>query len=166
MEFAVRQLLLTLALGIVFPASMNGAVRGEEVLYLGGTISAIPEYQKGILDTSGDTTLVFRWDKGQWGVPYERIRRMEYGRKVGRRVAAAVAATAVTPVGPVFLISKKKKHFLSLEIEDETGETGAAVFELSKKNYEGIIADLETKTGLQLEYQPTEHKRGKKGGGR
>jgi hypothetical protein len=87
------------------------AVRGDKALYVGGSLP-IPEKQKGKLDASGDTLLVFTWDKGKWEAPFKSITSMEYGQKAGRRVGAAVALSAVTLVGPLLLFSKKRKHFL------------------------------------------------------
>ena len=53
-------------------------------------------------------------------------------------------------------MAKKKKHYLSLEWKDESGQPQVTVFELSKDAFESVIADLEEKTGLQLQVEVPE----------
>ncbi len=143
---------------VIFARGLPAAVEGNEALYLGGTVPGIAEGKKGRLDTSDSSALAFLLPKYKWELPFKSITRIEYGEKVGRRVGAAIALTTVTWAGPLLLASKKKRHFLTLEFKDAEGSAGAAVFELSKVNYAEVIADLETKTGLKLEYQPAEEK--------
>ena len=82
---------------------------------------------------------------------------MVYREKVGRHVSATVATTVAVGVsGLLLLTAKKKKHYLSLEWKDESGEARVALFELSKGVFENVIADLEEKTGLQLQVEVQE----------
>ncbi len=133
------------------------AARDDRATYLGGTVTAIQEEQQGILDMSDASTLVFRWEKSKWEVPFTRITKLVYRKKVGRHVAATVATTAAVGVGGLFvLLAKKKKHFLSLELTNGPDQVQIVVFELSKDSFEEVIADLEEKTGLQLEVEVEE----------
>ncbi len=140
-----------------FAASLSAAVEGKRAMYVGGTVATIPEKQQGNLDTSGSSAFVFTWGKGKWNVPFANISKMVYREKVGRHVGAAVATTVAVGVGGLFvLMAKKKKHYLSLEWKDESGQAQVAVFELSKDAFENVIADLEEKTGLQLQVEVQE----------
>lgn len=131
---------------LLFSQLSAAAVRGDKAQYIGGTLS-IPEKQHGRLDATGETSLLFTWEKGKWEVPFNGIAAMEYGQKSGRRVGAAVA------VSPVLLFSKKRKHFLTLQMKDASGKQEAAVFELSKGVYKQTLAALESRTGRKVDMQ-------------
>jgi len=156
-----RFLALWLVVVFIAPPCL-AAVRGNKAMYVGGSLP-IPEKQGGRLDTSGDSMLVFTWDKGKWEAPFKGITSIEYGQKAGRRVGAAVALSVVTLAGALLLFSKKRKHFLTLGITDQAGKAQAAVFELSKGNYKQTLAALEARTGLKVEYLEEPKKDEKKG---
>ena len=152
-----RLLCVVLAYLLGSAAPLAAAVGDKRATYLGGTVTAIQEKQQGILVTSDAATLVFRWDKGKWDVPFTSITKIVYRKKVGRHVAATVATTAAVGVGGLFvLLAKKKKHFLSLELNNGSGQVQIVVFELSKDSFEEVITDLEEKTGLRLEVEVEE----------
>ena len=134
---------------------LDAAVRGDKAMYVGGSISSIAENQQGKLDTSGESALTFTWGKGKWEVPYKNITKMEYGQKAGRRVGAAIS------VSPLLLFSKKRKHYLTLQLKDEEGKSQAALFELSKGTYQQVLAALEAKTGVKIDYETEEVKKEK-----
>lgn len=146
---------LALLVIFLFTVPLLGAVRGNKAMYVGGSIAAIPEKQQGKLDVSGESSLVFAWGSGKWEVPFKNVTKMEYGQKAGRRVGAAIAVT------PLLLFSKKRKHYLTMQIKDEAGKGQAAVFELSKGTYQQTMATLEAKTGLKVERESEEAKKEK-----
>lgn len=138
---------------LVVVSPLGAAVRGEKAMYVGGTL-AVPENKQGKLDTSGEN-LVFTWDKDKWETSFKGISKIEYGQKAGRRVGAAIA------VSPLLLFSKKRKHYVTLQLTDSAGAQQAAVFELSKGTYQAILGALEGKTGLKVEYETEETKKEK-----
>jgi hypothetical protein len=75
---------------------------------------------------------------------------LEYGQKAGRRVGVALA------VNPLFLFSKKRKHYLTVGFSDSAGQTQGAVLELGKKRVRAILDILETRSGKQVEYESEE----------
>ncbi len=158
---AMKRVLCVVLASLLGSAVPLAAVAGDKrAMYLGGTVTAIQEKQQGILDTSDASTLVFRWEKDKWEVPFTSITKIVYRKKVGRHVAATVATTAVVGVGGLFvLLAKKKKHFLSLELNNGPGQVQVVVFELSKDSFEEVIADLEEKTGLRLEVEVEESRK-------
>ncbi len=152
-----KALCVVIACCLASATPLTAAVEGKQAMYVGGTVASIPEKQQGTLDTSGTSAFLFTWDKGKWTVPFANISKMAYREKVGRHVGATVATTAAVGVGGLFvLMAKKKRHYLSLELKDEPGQAQVAVFELSKDAFENVIADLEEKTGLQLQVEVQE----------
>lgn len=137
----------------VFTAGLSfAAVRGDEVMYIGGT-AKVPEKTEGLLDLSKDGLAVFNSKKGSIEIPCAKIESIEYGQKVGRRVGAAVA------VSPVLLLSKKRKHFLTLTYVDTAGAKQSAVFELAKGSVHPVIGTLETRSGKKVEFESEEAKK-------
>ena len=129
------------------------AVRGKDAKYLGGTIAALRENTEGKIEL-GETTTVFTAKGGvKLTIPYQKIESLEYGQKAGRRVGVAIA------VSPLFLFSKKRKHFLTIGFEDEAGKKQGAVFELAKGIVRETLSTLETKTGKKVEYESDEAKK-------
>jgi hypothetical protein len=133
--------------------ALPGAVRGDEVKYVGGTISGLPQGVEGELEASDQTMLSFRCKKGSFDIPYDTIRTIEYGQKAGRRLGVAVL------VNPVFLLSKKRKHFLTIGYKDSAGAQNGVVLELPKGMPKSMIMILEAKSGVRCEYESEEAKK-------
>ncbi len=130
------------------------AVRGEKARYAGGTIAEIAENTNGVFDLSGEDAAIFTTKDGkQIVIPYKGIESLEYGQKAGRRVGVALA------VSPLFLFSKKRKHFLSIRFQDEQGQSQGAVFELAKGIVRKTLTNFETRSGKQVEYESEEAKK-------
>ena len=123
------------------------AVRGDEAMYVGGTVADIPDNTKGSFDLSRESEAVFTSKKGSFSVPYSSITSLEYGQKAGRRVGVALA------VNPLFLFSKKRRHFLTIGFKDSAGKPQGAVLELAKGTVRPVVTALEAKTGKQVEYE-------------
>jgi hypothetical protein len=136
----------------VLPVLASAAVRGDEAMYVGGTIAAVQPKTEGKLDLSNDAFAVFTAKGGKFSISYKGITSIEYGQKAGRRVGAALA------VSPVLLFSKKRKHFLSVGYQDEQGNKQGAVFELSKGTVHSIATTFQTRSGKQIEFESSEAK--------
>ncbi|MEX2261321.1 MAG: hypothetical protein WD696_05185 [Bryobacteraceae bacterium] len=147
----VTGILLLAALAQEFP--LLAATRGREVLYVGGTIAGLPELTKGALDTTSDANLVFSSPKGSFTVAYESIQSLEYGQKVGRRLGVAVVLTTWA------LLSKKRKHYLTLGYEDADGKPHGVVFEIPKGKAKAMITIIEVRSGRKVEYESEEARR-------
>src|SRR4051812_26466386 len=108
------------------------AVRGDSAAYVGGTVSTLKQGVEGELDLSSATELQFKYEHGVYSLPYSQIVTLEFGQKVGRRVGAAIGGfVALGLPGLLILMSKKKKHYLTIGYRDEAGGQ-AAVFEIAK----------------------------------
>ncbi|MFN0168654.1 MAG: hypothetical protein ACKV22_19695 [Bryobacteraceae bacterium] len=126
-----------------------GAVRGKEVMYVGGTVS-VPEATEGNLDTSDQKVLRFTSSKGKFEIPYDGITSIEYGQKAGRRVGVAIVITVWA------LFSKKRKHFLTVGFKDGDDKPQGVVLELPKGTPKSIITILEARSGVKCEYESEE----------
>ncbi len=87
---------------------LEAAVRGTEVMYVGGTVGDLPQATTGRMDLSDAKLLRFTSSKGNFDIPYDGITSLEYGQKAGRRLGVAVVITVWA------LFSKKRKHFLTI----------------------------------------------------
>jgi hypothetical protein len=116
----------------------------------------------GRLDTRDDNALVFVSDDKSFpgttlSIPYDHIIDLEYGQKAGRRVGAAVATTVLLgPIGLVALLSKKRKHFLTIGYKDTDGKDQVVVLELGKDIIRTTLPIVETRSGKKVEYQDDE----------
>jgi hypothetical protein len=76
---------------------------------------------------------------------------------VSRRYAEAVL------LSPVFLLSKTRKHYLTVEFTDDRGKQQAMVFLVSKNDVRSLLVILEAKSGRRVEYQDDDARRSGKG---
>lgn len=133
-------------------ALASAAVRGDDVLYVGGSINGIPEKTEGKLNLEGKGA-VFTSKKGEFSIPFQAVTSLEYGQKAGRRVGVAIA------ISPIALLSKKRKHFLSIGYADAAGAKQGVVFEIGKGKTHSVISAFETKSGKKVEFESEEAKK-------
>ncbi len=134
-----------------------GTDRGDHVEYVGGTISALPTKTDGYINTHGEDLFLFQTKDVTVQIPYEKINVLEYGQRVSRRYAEAVL------LSPVFLLSKTRKHYLTVEFTDDRGKQQAMVFLVSKNDVRALLVILEAKSGRRIEYQDDDARRSGKG---
>jgi len=100
---------------------------------------------------------VFSSKNARWRVPYDKINLIEYGQKVDRRYLAAVL------ISPLFLLAKKREHFLTVGYSDEENHQQAMVFKVSKDDIRTVLVVLEARTGRKVEFQDDDARKGGKG---
>ncbi len=118
-------------------------VDSQKTMYVGGTVSSIKEQTEGVASTGDEKIFVFDYGTGKLQIPYNRIESLEYGQKVARRGGIASR----------WVITKKRKHFLTINFKDENGQQQAAVLELGKDIVRVTLAALEARSGHKIEYQ-------------
>ncbi len=148
-----RKIVFLMVLLLLLETSGLSAVRGDAAMYVGGSLSVVPEKTNGRLDLSGETAAKFTAKNVDISIAYGKITSLEYGQKAGRRVGVALAVT------PFALFSKKRKHYLTIGFTDDQGKQQGAVFELSKGIVRGILSTLETRSGKKVEYESEEAKK-------
>jgi hypothetical protein len=118
--------------------------------YIGGTASAVKVGETGRIELSDESYLAFYTHKSQMRVRYDRLNLIEYGQQVDRRLILAAV------ISPVFMLSKERRHFLTIGYEDEHGLQQAAVFRVDKNSIRAALIALEARTGLKVRYQDQE----------
>ncbi len=137
----------TILAGLLFASLLCAQ---SHVEYVGGTAAAIGSGTSGLLEVSDAHYFAFYTKKAQVRVPYTRIETLEYGQAVNRRLLLAIA------ISPVFLLSKKRKHFLTVGYTDDEGNHQALVFQVDKNDIRATLASLEARSGLKIQYQDEE----------
>ncbi len=125
--------------------------------YVGGTAEKIASGASGSIDVSDQRYFAFYAHNAQLRVPYDRINILEYGQKVDRRVLMAAV------ISPMFLLSKKRKHFLTLGYVDDDGNHQALVFRVDKNSIRPTLVSLEARTGIKIQYQDEEARKAGRG---
>jgi len=123
---------------------------GSNAEYIGGTRPDIPANNMGEIRVTDSAYFVFVSKHTRVKVPYERINLLEYGQKVDRRYIVAVV------VSPLFLLAKKRQHFLTIGFQDDDGRQQAMVFRVDKNDIRLTLVALEARTGQQVQYQDEE----------
>jgi hypothetical protein len=124
---------------------------------VGGTVASVAEGPKGRLLTVNDRFLVFESGKAHYMVPWESINLIEYGQRVGRRYAMAEVFS------PLLVLSKTRKHFLTIGFTDEEQRQQALVFQVDKNDIRPLLASLEARTNLEVEFQDAEARKAGRG---
>jgi len=122
------------------------AAAQSTVEYIGGT-AALAEGTRGAIALSDERYLAFYAGKTQLRVAYEHVNLVEYGQQVDRRLALALV------LSPVFLLSKSRKHFLTIGYSGDDGKQQAMVFRVDKNGIRPTLVGLEARTGLKVQYQ-------------
>ncbi len=141
---------LLVMVALAAPSALPGAVRGKEVMYVGGTISGLPQATEGRLDSSDEKVLRFISPKGRFDIPYERVTSLEYGQKAGRRLGVALTITVWA------LFSKKRRHFMTIGFKDQDDKPQGVVLELPKGMPRSVIAIIEARSGVKCDYESEE----------
>jgi hypothetical protein len=136
---------------------VSAGQEGERANYIGGTRPDIPIHTNGYIQTVDETYFVFLAKHMKVRIPYERINLLEYGQKVDRRYLPAVV------ISPLFLLAKKREHFLTIGFQDNDGHQEALIFRIDKNDIRATLVSLEARTGQQVQYQDGEAREAGKG---
>jgi len=145
---------LTVLCGL-FAAISAAGESGARAAYVGGTVAGVGNRVQGLILTTDGNRFYFEAKAMTVQVPYENINLLEYGQKASRRYAMAIV------ISPMLLLSKKRSHFLTVGFTDEQGKQQALVFQLDKNDVRAVLAGLEARTGLKVQHQDDEARKGK-----
>ena len=140
--------------GFVLMLPTLAAQPGFRAQFIGGTLPGIELKSNARLDLSGADVLTLRGSGVEFHIDYGKIHTLEYGQNVSRRYLAAVL------ISPVLLLSKSRKHFLTVGYEDTDGKQQALVFRVDKGDIRSVLASLEARTGRRVEYQDDDARKG------
>lgn len=153
----MRKLTAGILCAALFTTAAFAGLGSNKAMYLGGTVNSIKEGTQGVSSTQDEKNFVFTYKDGSLSIPYDRVDSLEYGQKSGRRLGLALT------ISPWLLLSKKRKHFLTISWKDETDKQQAAVLELGKDVIRTQLATLEARTGRKVEYQDDEARKSGRG---
>ena len=120
---------------------------GAKTQFVGGTPPGIDPKASARLDLTGRDEMVFRSKSGEVRVAFQKVNTLEYGQNVSRRYAAALL------VSPILLLSKTRKHYVTLGYADADGKQQVLVFRVDKADIRTVLAGLQARTGRRVEYQ-------------
>jgi len=138
-------------------AVLSAASVGSPAEYLGGTLASLVPHTSGRLDTRDPQSFVFQTHKTLLRIPYARINQIEYGQRVSRRIFEAIL------ISPLFLVAKRRAHYLTVGFENEDGQQQALVFRVDKDAIRPVLVSLEARTGVKILYQDEEARKAGKG---
>jgi hypothetical protein len=142
---------------LILALSLAAAEPGVKVQVAGGTVPAIAPKTSLRLDLTGADSLLLRFGASHVGIAYRKINTVEYGQNVSRRYAAAVL------ISPVLLLSKSRRHFVTIGYVDEEDRQQALVIRVEKGDIRSVLAGLEARTGRRIEFQNDEARKAGKG---
>ncbi len=142
---------------LLFLAMTGAAETAGRVEYVGGTLEALKSGSDGSLLTADLQVLTVQIGKRETAVPYSRINLVEYGQNSSRRIVMAVV------VSPLFLLSKSRRHYLTIGFRDAEDRQQAMVLRVDKKKVRALLASLEARTGLRVMYQDDEARKSGRG---
>jgi hypothetical protein len=129
-------------------AAMAG-IGSHNTMYIGGTLT-IKQETEGKSSTADEKVFIFEYHGGKLEIPYDRMNELEYGQKAGRRIGVAIF------VSPIALLSKKRRHFLTINYLDENDKQQAVVLEVGKDVVRTTLASIQARSGRKVEYQDEE----------
>jgi hypothetical protein len=145
-----RSIASTVAVMLLFQLAAIAGLGSRNTMYMGGTVTAIKDETEGKSSTADEKVFTFEYKTGKLDIPYQRINELEYGQKAGRRVGLAIVLT------PLALLSKKRRHFLTINYLDENDKQQAVVFELGKDIVRTTLAAIQAHSGRKVEFQDEE----------
>lgn len=116
-----------------------GAVEGEQVKYTGGTVGDLHAGLIGRLDTTSTVALAYEHSGNKLVIPYAKIDSFEYSVDVARHLGV-LPAMAVAP-----LRRRQRRHFFRISYHDESNVSQVAVFEVSKRMPQTLLAVLQVR---------------------
>jgi hypothetical protein len=157
-----RAALLFLAAAFLIEASLQAAVHRFDCMYVGGSVPGLKEETAGLTHTADETVFHFDYKTGSLTIPYQQITSLEYGMNVGKHgvgtAAAFGAAFGAAGVAGV-MVSKRRRHYLTVGFLDENQKPQVAVFEIGKDRIWATLYNLQNKTGKKLEYLDEESRK-------
>lgn len=142
---------------VLMAASCIPVAAQSHAEYVGGTAAQFGAGSAGSLEVGDDRFFAFYSKKAQVRVAYDQINLIEYGQQVNRRIAMAIV------ISPLILLSKSRKHFLTVGYADDAGRQQALVFRIEKGDIRATLVSLEARTGLKVQYQDEEARKAGKG---
>jgi len=142
---------------LVFAPLLQAGDNGARALYVGGTVPGVQSKSEMRIDLEQPDAMKISCGKSSFEVAYRDVDTLEYGMRVSRRYMEAVL------ISPLFLVAKKKSHYLTIGYTDKDGRHQAIVLQVGKDDIRPLLVSLEARTGRRVEYQDEEARKAGKG---
>ena len=83
--------------------------------------------------------------------------------QLGEITVLRIKETLGRAFSPLFLLVKKREHFLTVGYSDDENHQQAMVFKVSKDDIRTVLVSLEARTGRRVEFQDDDARKGGKG---
>jgi hypothetical protein len=130
---------------------------GLKTQFIGGTLTGVKAKSDVRIDLTSGDALVVQFAKSALRIDYRKINTLEYGQNVSRRYAAAIL------ISPVLLLSKSRRHYVTIGYLDDAGSQQALVIRVEKGDIRSVLASLEARTGRRVEFTDDEARKSSKG---
>ena len=147
----------TLGVLLALSSLLQAGGPGDRVLYVGGTVAGVKNHSAADIDVRDETSLSLNLRDHAIRVAWGDITTLEYGLQVNRRYVEAIL------ISPLFLVVKKRTHFLTIGYLDSEGRQQAVVLQVGKGDIRQLLVSLEARTGKRVEYQDEEARKAGKG---
>jgi hypothetical protein len=142
---------------LVLTPLLQAGDNGTRAHYVGGTVPGMQSKSDVRIDIEQADAMTFRSGRSSFQVSYRDVNTLEYGMRVSRRYLEAVL------ISPLFLVAKKKSHFLTIGYTDKDGLQQVIVLQVGKDEIRPLLVSLEARTGRRIEYQDEEARKAGKG---
>ena len=144
----MKRVLSALLIVLVGMECALAGVAANKTMYVGGTAN-LKQGTQSILDVSDEKVVKF----DTWQTPYDKVTALSYGQRVGRHwELVPLGLYGVLPI----LLTKKRRHYLTVEYCDDNGKLQAAIFEVGKDSIKATLKTLEVRSGKQVVYEDKE----------
>lgn len=137
--------------------ALAAAEPGVRTQFIGGTVKNIKPKAGARLDLTAGDVLTLHFENTTLRIDYRKVNTLEYGQNVSRRYAAAIL------ISPVLLLSKSRRHFVTIGYTDQDGAQQALIVRVDKGDIRTVLASLEARTGRRVEYTDDEARKSGKG---
>ena len=133
----------TLFLAFVIPSAAQMRFKKVEIRTAYGNAE---QGNNGELVVDGQNVRFVKGKSELFSIPSKALTELFYSRVSGRRIKTAIF------VSPLLLLTKGRKHYLTMSFNDGKSAVGAVEFQLHKSNYRGVLRALEEVSGLTMKY--------------
>ena len=144
----LRLIVFPLILCVLYAPTLRGQSLFSKVKIM-NAYGAAKEGDRGRLVVAADKISFVKRDKQRneyFWIPLKSVTEIFYSRVSGRRIGAAIL------ISPLLLLTKGRKHYMTLTFDDGVDNVGAVEFKLHKSNYRGVLRSVEQVTGKIMKY--------------
>ena len=142
---------------LVLSTVLQAGDAGSRAQYVGGTVPGLKNKCDVRIAFSEEDVLRISARRESFQIAFKDVTNLEYGLRINRRYIEAAL------LSPVFLVAKKKTHYLTIGYIDRDGRNQAMVLQVGKDDIRPLLVSLEARTGRRIDYQDEEARKAGRG---